>query len=1031
MSTAIMNCEDQTERVDPKPLKVGYFNIRGLDLLKLGILVGLLTSSFDLIFVSESWFCRESDYSTHPSFITHSPRSLQRKDSGRANGGILVLGTAAVKRNCSIILCEEFMVGLKIGGSTLVGTYLPPSLPLDTIEKLLLNLPHVDFFFGDINVRLGAAFHDKQVTAKDRRDVLFQYFIARELHIQKTADQSCSRNDHVFSRLPCSWIYRSIPGIHSDHEMMDMNVEIQSNISSAVPVGDQKYFLRSLSNPFMIDSVGFHFDSWFPQVPDGLSTCNLFVWQNSAKLKSRDVQAIVDTVYGSFIDYVNILQDEMFPKYDVQAVKFQPLNLKCVGSEQEIIRLFKASQRKILIQNPIKSRNPDLDPLDECFSHYNATFNPEDVPSPNTANPDDPVTIDWKVCAKMNSSLIDSTAAFCSSNKAPGDDGLTVRLLKVLFKRSIVFSSSIELLFKLFVSIGVTPTVWMDAKLHLLQKDKENPYADKTRPIALSQMLRRIFEKCLFKIWMHEKEPWSKTHALQAGFKNGYSTMTHLLVSDTLSKQGLTVNCFLDICQAYDRTPWSKLKEKLTSRQCPEAYIRIIESLMLRPASIKLVVNGVTHPTRIPTKRGLFQGSIISPLLFSIFIDDLAEKTNAITPTLLFADDIVIKARRHAVVQEALNVCETWSKENDMTWSIPKCGVTGLIASATLKLDGEALPRVESYKYLGVPHFPHYVDWAQLVVLNCTKHDKFLLALSDQAVAWPAQARVVIWRCFHRPILEYCLPIFYVWQSIIKGAKFSKALRDQVTQARTCLKESYSNGLAFMIGRNDRNSLYEVLTGVGSIECRMKSLYAGLSFHIKRSDIANPLRSISIASQNVAFPVIVKQCSSSPLLSEFLALWPGAPIDSDLRENLRSFLSEVKRKSLRDDYLGNLRRYIILPMSPTYDHSLAMSREAINWRVNRLFARRICSQCQKPFHRGHVANCQLLQHHHLSQAITESEEFVCMRSIVSSKMTTAHNFNALDFCLNSNQKENFRILVEALAQSLVADSSDPVVASIA
>jgi hypothetical protein len=73
-------------------------------------------------------------------------------------------------------------------------------------------------------------------------------------------------------------------------------------------------------------------------------------------------------------------------------------------------------------------------------------------------------------------------------------DGLHTQLLKVL-NDLVSFSDTIAPLFNLFYVSTVTPTVWNTALIHLLIKDPAHPYADKTRPIYITNILHYNFSK--------------------------------------------------------------------------------------------------------------------------------------------------------------------------------------------------------------------------------------------------------------------------------------------------------------------------------------------------------------------------------------------------------------------------------------------------------------------------------------------------------------------------------------------------------
>jgi hypothetical protein len=156
----------------------------------------------------------------------------------------------------------------------------------------------------------------------------------------------------------------------------------------------------------------------------------------------------------------------------------------------------------------------------------------------------------------------------------------------------------------------------------------------------------------------------------------------------------------------------------LTERGCPDREKNLIFSLMISNCVSFLIVNGNQIATPIERNQGVFQGSVLSPFLFNIFIDKLAQKINSlfkIPVVLFFADDINIKARTYEEGQSLINICLEWSRSHYMTWGISKCGSVG--SKRSFMLQGQPIPMVKNYKYLGVPHAANNVLYVKNIKL--------------------------------------------------------------------------------------------------------------------------------------------------------------------------------------------------------------------------------------------------------------------------------------------------------------------------
>jgi hypothetical protein len=365
-----------------------------------------------------------------------------------------------------------------------------------------------------------------------------------------------------------------------------------------------------------------------------------------------------------------------------------------------------------------------------------------------------------------------------------------------------------------------------------LIKDPEKPYAANTRPISLTNILRRLFEKLMLKKW--KTQSWTALHYSQAGFRDGWSVMSNILLSDCLSKSGFGISIFLDLKSAFDEVPFKRLMDILTARGCPRHTRQIIYSLMMQNCSSVITINQSKGSEEIPRMKGLFQGSILSPLLFNLFIDplalELAERSPK-TKTLLFADDIAIKARNWGDAQIAMDICQDWAVKNSQIWGIHKCGVTKtkLIPYVDLKLGDKIIPSCQSYIYLGLPHTGYGIDWRAYLDKICLKSESFITALLTRRTGWAYNTRMTIFKVFIRPSYEYCIPLLYTWIQKVDFKLMKK------------LDDIHMNGLNFIFNtKKYPRDVLESISGLGSFNHRLKILKASLAKHLRQLDRSNP-----------------------------------------------------------------------------------------------------------------------------------------------------------------------------------------------
>ena len=234
------------------------------------------------------------------------------------------------------------------------------------------------------------------------------------------------------------------------------------------------------------------------------------------------------------------------------------------------------------------------------------------------------------------------------------------------------------------------------------------------RPISLLPAIGKLFEKLLaFRLTNH-----LHTHNIlsphQFGFREKYST--ELAVNDIHEKllhnldNGLnSCTIFLDLAKAFDSVSHSILLDKLKKYGVRGIALQLFQSYLTnRTQYVK--VNGVKSSCQ-PILFGVPQGSILGPLLFLIFINDLPDATSLYVK--LFADDTFLCAQNtnftllQSEVNTELNKVATWLLSNKLTLNISKSKFMIItrkhhVPSFSLAVKDNYLEECDSYKYLGI-----------------------------------------------------------------------------------------------------------------------------------------------------------------------------------------------------------------------------------------------------------------------------------------------------------------------------------------
>ena len=206
-----------------------------------------------------------------------------------------------------------------------------------------------------------------------------------------------------------------------------------------------------------------------------------------------------------------------------------------------------------------------------------------------------------------------------------------------------------------------------------VHKKDSRALAANYRPISLTSHIIKIFERIIRKKLVEHLEFNQILCKNQHGFRKGYSCLTQLLkhiddILHNLNEDKETDVVYLDFEKAFDKVDHEILLAKLRNYQITgKLYNWLVE--YLKDRSQIVVVNGSKSSTAI-VKSGVPQGTVLGPILFLIYINDM-EKCAQYSVISHFADDSRIKKAIKFTsdvsnLQSDLSAVEQWSKSNNM-----------------------------------------------------------------------------------------------------------------------------------------------------------------------------------------------------------------------------------------------------------------------------------------------------------------------------------------------------------------------------
>ena len=223
------------------------------------------------------------------------------------------------------------------------------------------------------------------------------------------------------------------------------------------------------------------------------------------------------------------------------------------------------------------------------------------------------------------------------------------------------------------------PADWKNAYVSPIFKKGARNIAENYRPISLTSIPCKIMESIVKEAVLKHIVENKLLSPKQFGFISGRSTVTQLLnylnkCVDTLVNGGVVDAIYLDFAKAFDTVPHSRLLGKLKSYGINGNILKWIETFLRNRTQI-VKVNG-ENSFSAPVLSGIPQGSVLGPLLFVIYINDLPDSVNS--DSFLFADDTKIlrqitSAEDSITLQNDLKMLEEWSNKWLLRFNAEKC----------------------------------------------------------------------------------------------------------------------------------------------------------------------------------------------------------------------------------------------------------------------------------------------------------------------------------------------------------------------
>ena len=741
-------------------------NIRSLqkNYENLACLLKSLGHSFSIVSLSETWLKHETN--NLYQIQGYDQISLHRK--GKIGGGVALYVqnslTYRLRKDLDIMhdALEATFIELDIGQTkpTVFGScYHPPSSSFRQFQQSLESILHKVTVIEGKDVILGGDFNTdlskiNENNVKDLLDTLLTYGLFPTVSKPTRVTESCSSLlDNFFSsNLTTQSIETGvITSDISDHYCPYYFSKSSPSTKHKLLPKSRKFSPESIAkfNAALTDSF-----ASFYSIQDANVACNELVetiqkaadehfpFQDLPKRRTPKFPYITQGLLSS----IN-RKNKLFRKYKVTC---NPQHKLEYNSYRNKLSKLIASSKRMFYQKQIDAARGDSKKIWDIYKELLCKTKSHDLPTEYTidgAKVSDSAIVSNKfneyytsMAANLECSLPHPTCDpisflpnWCQSsitleqvtssevelridklkNKGPGHDRISAKIVKL---GKIPLIQPLTHLSNLCLNTGTFPDILKKSVVKPVYKAGDKHQLVNYRPISLLPVISKILEKIiherLYKFFC-DNEILSVN---QFGFRPKHSTEQAVItyinnITKNLENGLSSITVFLDLSRAFDTVNFEILLRKLHSYGIQGVANDLIKSY-LSNRSQSVLANGFSS-TYLPITSGVPQGSILGPLLFLIYVNDL-DRVSQNLSFILYADDTTVTVSGSnplmltELLNEELSKLNTWFIANRLSLNVSKTkyqfysNVDKLPSSDLIKISESKIERVSTFKFLGV-----------------------------------------------------------------------------------------------------------------------------------------------------------------------------------------------------------------------------------------------------------------------------------------------------------------------------------------
>ena len=355
----------------------------------------------------------------------------------------------------------------------------------------------------------------------------------------------------------------------------------------------------------------------------------------------------------------------------------------------------------------------------------------------------------------------------CKPNRSTSNDNLNVFVVK-LFINEII--DPLNHIFNLSLASGIFPNDFKTAKVIPVFKKGDRENVNNYGPISLLSPFSKILEKIIYSRMKSYLSKYKILNEKQYGFRSLHSTELAILelnqrILYNMNDKKLSLGIFLDLSKAFDLINHNLLLKKLDFYGFRGTINNWLSSYLKN--RFQYVCLDQHRSNILPNNYGVPQGSILGPLLFLIFINDLPE-VSSLFNCIIYADDTNLfyasnnLINDQDVINNELTKFQSWFSNNKLLINYSKCSytimgpkiLTNIFPDINITMNNIKINRLDSIKFIGLT-LQSNLSWSSHIINITDKINGFLGVLNKLKTKFTKKTLITLYNSFILPYLNY------------------------------------------------------------------------------------------------------------------------------------------------------------------------------------------------------------------------------------------------------------------------------------